>query len=53
MVSLSWELWIDRLRESWVKDLYGWQLDGWLQQQVCESAWGLGDGQGRLQGVVA
>jgi len=23
-VVLSWELWIDRLRESWVKELDGW-----------------------------
>jgi len=28
-------------------------LDGWVQQQIGDSAWSVGDGQGRLQGVVA
>jgi hypothetical protein len=37
-----------RLRESWVKE-----LDGWVQQQAGDSAWRVGDGQGRLQGKVA
>jgi len=41
-------LWIDRLRESWVK-----HLDGWVQQQIGDSAWCVGDGHSRLQGVVA
>ena len=44
----SWGLWVDRLRESWVKE-----LDGWVQQQIGDSAWRLGNGQGRLQSEVA
>jgi hypothetical protein len=48
VVGLSWGLWIDRLRESWVKELQEWQLVGWVQQQSCDSAWRVGDGQGRL-----
>ena len=48
MVGLSWGLWIDRLRERWVKE-----LDGWVQQRIGDSAWRVGDGQGRLEGVVA
>ena len=33
MVGPCWGLWIDRLRESWVKE-----VDGWVQQQVGDSA---------------
>ena len=47
MVGLSWGLWIDRVRESWVKE-----MDGWVQQQIGDRTWRVGDGQGRLQGVV-
>lgn len=47
-MGLSWGLWMDRLRENWVKD-----LDGWVQQQIGDSAWCVGDGQGRLQDAVA
>ena len=47
MVGLSWGIWIDSLRESWVKE-----LDGWVQQQIGDSAWSVEDGQSRLQGVV-
>jgi hypothetical protein len=77
VVGVSWGLWIDRVRESWVMKLDGWvcwwvsggselglridrvreswvkELDGWVQQQIGDSAWCVGDGQGRLQGVVA
>ena len=48
MVGLSWGLRIDRLRDSWVS-----YLDGWVQQQIGDSAWSVGDGQCRLQDVVA
>jgi hypothetical protein len=41
-------LWIDRLKEGWVKE-----LDGRVQQQIGHSAWCVGDGEGRLKGVVA
>ena len=27
-------------------------LDGWMQQQIVESAWSMGDGQCRLDGWV-
>ena len=49
MVGLSWGLWIDRLRESCVNELEG----SWVQQQIGDSAWSVGEEQGKLQGVVA
>jgi len=48
VVGLSLGFWIDSLREGWVKE-----LDGWVQQQIGDSAWRVWEGQGRLQGVVA
>ena len=48
MESLSWGLWKNRLRESWVKE-----LNGCVQQQIGDSAWGEWDGQDSLKGEVA
>ena len=48
MVGLSWGLWIDRLRDSWVNE-----LDAWVQEQIGDSACRELDGQGRLHGVLA